>query len=281
MHKMTLLEIEQNIRKLHPNIDKNDIKLALMHVYDIKNYSQYILNYDKTYYPKKKLDKIIVRLDHGEPIQYILQEAYFYHRNFFVNKNVLIPRPETEEIVSLILEETTNTKQNIIDIGTGSGVIAITLAEHALHNVYGSDISLRALRVAKKNDINNKVTFIHGDLLRPVINNNLTIDIVVANLPYIKQEEIIDEKVSKYEPKKALYLPTNNIYRRLFNQTKKLNVGKKGLTMYLEFGTNQTAELVTLSQEIFGFDVIYEIIKDMSGKDRFLILRNLYGNKSI
>lgn len=275
---MKLRELFQNTIKLHPNIDKNDIKLALMHIYNIETYSDYILNLETSYRRTNRLFHIVKRLEKGEPIQYILEYAFFYNRNFKVRKGVLIPRPETEELVNLVIKETKERTLNVLDIGTGSGVIAITLAEHTNHKVFASDISRKALKIAKENDIQNLVTFFEGDLLKPIISNNITIDVIVANLPYIKLHEKVDSKVKDYEPKVALFMPKSNIYRRLFNQTKELSVGEKGLTMYLEFGTDQGEELIGLAREIFGNDVNVAIIKDMQEKERILVLRNLYAH---
>ncbi len=275
---MKLREIFQNTIKLHPNIDKNDIKLALMHIYNIETYSDYILNLETSYRRTNRLFHIVKRLEKGEPIQYILEYAFFYNRNFIVRKGVLIPRPETEELVNLVIKETKERSLNVLDIGTGSGVIAITLAEHTNHKVFASDISRKALKIAKENDIQNLVTFFEGDLLKPIISNNITIDVIVANLPYIKLHEKVDSKVKDYEPKVALFMSKSNIYRRLFNQTKELSVGEKGLTMYLEFGTDQGEELIGLAREIFGNGVNVAIIKDMQEKERILVLRNLYAH---
>ncbi len=275
---MKLREIFQKTIKLHPNIDKNDIKLALMHIYNIETYSDYILNLETSYRRTNKLFYIIKRLEKGEPIQYILGSAFFYNRNFKVRKGVLIPRPETEELVNLVIKETKEKSLNVLDIGTGSGVIAITIAEHTHHKVFASEISRKALKIAKENDVQNLVTFYEGDLLKPIISNNIKIDVIVANLPYIKLHEKVDSKVKDYEPKVALFMPKTNIYSRLFKQTKELSVGENGLTMYLEFGTDQGEELKALSREIFGNDVNVAIIKDMQDKERILVLRNLYAN---
>lgn len=275
---MTLRNIEQNIINLHPNLDKNDLKLALMHIYNIDTYSDYILNLDKKFKENRKLNSILERLNSGEPIQYILGYAYFYNRNFKVNKAVLIPRPETEELVNLVINETKDNTLNILDIGTGSGVIAITIAENTNHKVYASDISRKSLKVAKENDIQKKLKFYQGNLLLPLIKDNVEIDVIVANLPYIKFHEILESKVKDYEPTRALYMPKNNIYQRLFKQSKRLKVGRHGLSMYLEFGTDQKDELVTIAQKVFGKNVNIEVIKDMQNRDRILVLRNLYAN---
>lgn len=281
MHKLKLKQIEKNILNLHTFIDKNDLKIALMHVYNIKDYTQFVLKLEDYFKYDSKLDSIIARLKNDEPIQYILEKAFFYYRYFKVNKNVLIPRIETEELVKLVLDLTTSEPLNVVDVGTGSGVIAITIAEHTNHEVFATDISKRALNVARENDFNSKVNFFHGDLLRPLIKSDIKVDVIVANLPYIKDHEIIEDKVSEYEPRRALYLPTQNIFKRLFKQTRSLNVGEKGLSIYLEFGTNQDEELVNLAKSIFGKSVKLDVIEDMHGKKRFLVIKDLYANKSI
>lgn len=186
---MTLCELEQQTLFLHPNLDKNDIKLALMHCYDVHNYITYRQLEKIEVTPLKKYDAIIRRLINGEPIQYILGSAYFYFREFLVDKNVLIPRPETEELVHLFINETKDAKGTVIDVGTGSGVIAITIKHHTNHHVFATDISKKALKVAHLNSGGYDITFFDGDLLKPAIKEGLKINYIVANLPYIKKDE--------------------------------------------------------------------------------------------
>lgn len=275
---MTLRELEQNTCKLHPFLDKNDVKLLLMHIYGIDNYSQYSLNLDQVVPNESRFTTFLNRLIKGEPIQYILGVAYFYYRDFFVDKNVLIPRVETEELVDFIIKDVGRNNGNLADIGTGSGVIAITLKDHSNLNVFASDISKRALKIALQNDIKKEIKFLHGDLLLPYIKKGITLDFIVANLPYIKAEEVLENKVKDYEPNRALFLPKSNIFARLFRQVKRLKIGENGLQIYLEIGTNQMEELSKLAYEILGDKIIIEALTDMQGKERFLVIKGIYAH---
>ena len=135
----------------------------------------------------------MIRIMNNEPMNYVLGYSYFYGYKFVVNDNVLIPRPETEELVCLILskydEYYKGQKINICDVGTGSGAIAIALKKEEDNlNVFASDISAEAIDVAKINAHNNDadITFMVGSMLEPYIENNIKVDILVSNPPYIK-----------------------------------------------------------------------------------------------
>lgn len=278
---MTLYALQQKTVALYPNLDINDVNLALMHVYHINDYSTFVLKLHEGVKEKVLFKTIINRLLNAEPIQYILGSAYFYDRDFFVNKNVLIPRPETEELVDLFIKENKDKVGNVVDVGTGSGVIALTLSNHTSLNVYATDISKKALKVAKVNDTNNKVTFMHGHLLLPLIKSNIPVSFIVANLPYIKKDEKLDTKVKDYEPARALFYPSYNIYKTFFKQVKKLHISEEGLSIYLEVGTNQAAEVKITAQKEFGESVSINIVQDMQQKDRFVIIKGIYGHKNL
>ena len=134
----------------------------------------------------------------GVPIQYIIGKEQFYGREFFVNDDVLIPRPETEEVVFHLLDKqkrvfSEGERLNVIDIGTGSGAIAVTLALECGHfSVAASDISKEALQVAERNaqNLGADVRFLQGDLLTPFISSGKKADIIVSNPPYISEEEM-------------------------------------------------------------------------------------------
>jgi len=194
------------------------------------------------------IDKL-KRRDNGEPLAYILSGKEFYGLKFFVDKRVLIPRPETEEIVDLVLDlaKSRSDKLIICDVGTGSGCIAITLAKMLPQaKIYATDVSKKALNVAKKNakyhnvenvvlpnvtsetstfsrsnklPIENKITFLKGDLLNPLSEK---VDVIVANLPYIKTAKIsqLDTKIYGWEPIIALDGGENgkSLYNQLFSQ---------------------------------------------------------------
>ena len=198
----------------------------------------FVLKKPKEYifaYPEKKLNKqqeiqfkkcIQKRLRYT-PIAYIVGVKEFYGRDFKVNKNVLIPRPETESLVEKILNHCYNLEPitynlSIADIGTGSGCIAITLAKELKNaTVYATDISAQALVVAKKNAKihKTKIKFFKGNLLEPI--QNKKIDIVIANLPYLDFNDKNEyKKILSHEPRRTLYAKNNGLeyYHKLFQQ---------------------------------------------------------------
>ena len=241
--------------------------------------------------PKLQLDDnqlmqwnaILNELKNQKPIQYILEETYFYGLPFYVNENVLIPRPETEELVDLILSNNpTSNNLKILDIGTGSGCIAIALAKNIPNaDVFAIDVSEIALEVAQKNAKRNevKVTFLQKNILN-VINLNdsedsQAFDIIVSNPPYVRNLEKaeINVNVLKYEPHLALFVDDNDallFYRKIANLAKK-NLKPNG-ELYFEINQylgKETVELV----ESFGFKNV-KLIKDIYGNDRMIRCEN-------
>ena len=165
------------------------------------------INYLEKYLPENKLKEGIERLQNGEPVQYIVGNVNFYGNEIKVNKNVLIPRFETEELVEYTIsyiKKMFKEKINIIDLGTGSGCIAITLKKKINSNVSAIDISKEALEVARENAKKNKVeiNFIQNDMLD---NINNKFDVIISNPPYISKNEEIHDIVRKNEPSLALY----------------------------------------------------------------------------
>ena len=161
---------------------------------------------------EKRFIEGVEKLKENEPLNYVLGYSYFYGYKMIVNENVLIPRFETEELVGLVLskydEYFKGQRVNLADVGTGSGAIAIALKkEESNLNVCASDISFDALNVAKQNAKNNDadITFYQGSMLEPLIENNVKLDILVSNPPYIKQDEVLDPSVKDYEPHVALF----------------------------------------------------------------------------
>lgn len=159
------------------------------------------------------IKKIISELLTGKPIQYILHEARFYGRNFFVDNSTLIPRPETEGLIDIIDKESKSSDLNVLDIGTGSGCIAITLAQILKFPIVDAiDISENALKVAGENANRFKVhiNFIHADILH--YHSDKMYNIIVSNPPYICENEKKDmeKNVLDYEPASALFVPNND-----------------------------------------------------------------------
>lgn len=226
-----------------------------------------------------KFEKGVERLLNNEPLNYVLGYSYFYGYKFIVNKDVLIPRYETEELVGLILskydEFFRGNEINICDVGTGSGAIAIALKkEEEKLNVYASDISLDALKVARQNAINNdaKVVFLHGSMLEPYIERNIKVDILVSNPPYIKTVENIESSVYDFEPHVALFGGEDGLkfYREIFENADKV-VNPQGM-MFFEMGYDLKDALCELSKQYFK-NAEVEVFKDINNKDRMLMIK--------
>ncbi len=219
--------------------------------------------------------EVVHRINQKEPIQYILGKAEFYGRQFIVDKSVLIPRPETELLIMSIINDNVSAP-TILDIGTGTGCIAITLAaELPSSKVYAIDISEDALDVAKRNgqQLKSKVHFSKSDILKDEIVDH-RFDIIVSNPPYITQTEKSSMKsnVLDFEPHLALFVSNEDpliFYEAIAKNGRFLL--KPGGKVYLEinerFGTN-----VSNLFRSEGYSDI-QIIKDLDGKDRIVMAR--------
>ncbi len=221
------------------------------------------------------LNTILLRLLTNEPVQYILEEADFYGLKFKVNKAVLIPRPETEELVAAIVDEIKGeTDLHILDIGSGSGCIAIAIARaNKKVNVEAVDISLDALEVAAENNSRNStnVKFKQHDILTQPLENS-TYDIIVSNPPYIlpDEQEEMRANVVHFEPHLALFTPPDDVlifYRIITQQaTQALKPGGK---LFFEINAAYGQQVVELMQQA-GFKTV-QLNKDLSGKDRMVM----------
>ena len=210
----------------------------------------------------------------GEPVQYIVGFAEFYGRKFIVNNDVLIPRPETEELVLQTLNTINQHEQTVCDIGTGTGAIAIILKKERTNlNVIATDISDDALKVAKENARLNQaeIEFLQGDALKPLINNGIKIDVLLSNPPYISYEEKVEmsETVLEYEPHLALFTQNNGlaIYKRILNDLDKV-MKKDGLVIF-EIGHLQGEILKSYIHEHYKVKNL-AIIKDINQKNRMI-----------
>lgn len=222
---------------------------------------------------KKRIDEVISRLKLHEPIQYILGEAEFFGLKFIVDENVLIPRPETEELVEIIINDNKDRSNlNVLDIGTGSGCIPISLKKNMpTFNFKGWDVSGEALETAKKNaKLNNvSVEFEEVNVLRDIPKGQY--DIIVSNPPYILEKEKIemDDNVLKYEPHLALFVPDNKallFYERIADIGKSL-LKEKG-KLYFEINSAKGKETTNMLKEKGYKNVL--LIKDISGNDRIV-----------
>ena len=227
---------------------------------------------------EEELKEIIVELKTGKPYQQILGHTEFYGKKFFVDENVLIPRPETEELVELAKIEIQNLKSKIqnlklLDIGTGSGIIPITLKKHFPNaEISAMDISEKALEIAKKNaDFHKKeINFIQADFLNTELTEKY--DIIISNPPYIGIEENIEieDSVKGFEPNIALFSPTSDaliFYKKIAKDGEKY-LNENGM-IFLEI--NQKLGKETL--ELFSNYSESRLIKDLSGNDRFVFAK--------
>ena len=220
----------------------------------------------------------IRRMEQGEPLGHVLGFEWFYGYRFKVNPDVLIPRPETEELVANILaaydECFDGQDVDVIDVGTGSGAIAIALRKEEAHlQVTASDISEQAVAVARKNAADNAadVTFLTGDMLEPFIEAGIRCDILVSNPPYIPVHEQMEHSVVDFEPHVALFGGEDGLkfYREIFANAHR--VIKEKAILAFEMGYDQGERLRALAKEHFP-DARVEINKDLSGKNRMLFV---------
>lgn len=224
---------------------------------------------------KAEAENILSRLKNNEPIQYITGEARFHGMDFKVDKNVLIPRQETDELTDIVIDENKEAEDlRVLDLGTGSGCIAISLARNLkFPDVTAIDNSEDALKVAKENAANlkAKVNFQHEDLFNWMPNSK--VDIIISNPPYIERDEIRDmeKNVVDYEPHSALFVPESDTmkFNRRIAQIALNKLSKNG-TVYIEINPRHSEEIKKIFSD-FGFKP--EIRLDSFGKKRFLIAR--------
>ena len=231
------------------------------------------LDYLKKYY-SGNIEDAIKRLEAGECVQYIVGNVDFYGYNFIVNKNVLIPRFETEELVDRTIKyiDAYLDKKNldIIDLGTGSGCIAITLNKELNCNVDAVDISLSALEVAKYNNEKNNasVNFICSDMLN---NINKKYDVIISNPPYISYNEEIEEVVKNNEPHLALYADNDGL--KLYEEILK-NVSNKlkdRAIIAFEIGRTQGNRIKEMVNHYLPNSIV-KVEQDLSLNDRFVFI---------
>ena len=218
------------------------------------------------------LEDALQQLNNHVPVQYVIGRSFFYKYYFKLNADTLIPRPETEEMVQHIISDNIHPAPSIIDIGTGSGCIAICLAANISNaRVSAVDISASALEMARVNADDNgvQVNFIELDFLSHEKNIPGTFDIIVSNPPYVleSEKELMRENVLAHEPHLALFVSdqTALIYYEALLSFAQTSLNKNGY-VYAEINEQKGEEMIALGQQ-FGFANI-SIIKDMFGKDR-------------
>ncbi len=291
---VSLKEFEKHYLK---KIDLAEIEILISFV--IGKPREFILThleYNLSKLEENKLKKLVKKRLAGEPIAYLIGEKEFYGLNFRVNKNVLVPRPETE----LMVEKTLNLIKTIyftdpkklitvIDIGTGSGCIIIALAKFLLHNFpalkfYAIDISLRSLVIAKINaqlyNIHNKIKFFHGNLLQPLINNSEyfqnSFTVITANLPYLTPKQIKNSPTIQTEPRLALDGGYDGLkyYRQLIQQLKKPPFANLSWAAFFEIDPTQETKIKKIiKKKLIGRQI--KSYPDLAGYTRVIEIRKL------
>ncbi|MDE6144401.1 MAG: peptide chain release factor N(5)-glutamine methyltransferase [Muribaculaceae bacterium] len=275
----TLKKMRDALRPIYGDREADAfIRIAFQHVKGW-NHADMIIHENEQLSPfvKSELDSILQRLLKHEPIQYITGEAPFHGLTFHVSPGVLIPRPETAELVDIISDDAGDTPDlRVLDIGTGSGCIAISLAR-TLHFpvVSAIDVSPEALSEAKDNAraLSASVNFIRADVFNWTPAGD-SLDIIVSNPPYIDETEKKDMEpnVLEYEPASALFVPDSDplmFYRRISDIA--LDALAEGGRLYFEINPRHADELSTLLSGK-GFEDV-ETLKDSFGKERFIKCR--------
>ncbi|NBI30641.1 peptide chain release factor N(5)-glutamine methyltransferase [Chengkuizengella marina] len=230
---------------------------------------------------REKWKDMLNRKAKGEPVQYIIGIQEFYGLNFKVTDAVLIPRPETEILVEKMMQECRQLWRDrepvIADIGTGSGIIPITLAVHnPSWEFIAVDISDQAIQVAKQNakkhNVMNQIEFVQGDLLFPLIENNIEIDVLISNPPYIPSQDMKDLQieVKDYEPLNALEVGGDGLYfyEKMIKQLSDLPKYPK--IVGFEVGQGQAKQVAEWLQSLNHWNEVY-IVKDLADIERHVV----------
>lgn len=251
-----------------------------------KDFTELIKNFDEILKNKSIYIQNLKKILNGEPIQYVLNKASFLDLNLFIEKGVLIPRPETEELVTNIknyIDEFNLNKNVIGDICSGSGCIALYLKKHYPDSiVYASDNFEIPLLVTKKNKekLGLDIKILKGDCLNPFIDNKIKIDILISNPPYVQNKSDIDDNVLENEPINAIYVEDGAyFYETYFKNYKK--VMNEKFFMAFEINYDQKERLTNLVHKYFDENISFSFKKDFYGKDRFLFIFGGYNFESI
>lgn len=259
------------------NIETPKLKARLLLQYILNKPRQYLIVYDNRQLEAKEQWEYFVNIEkisNGMPLQHITHRQEFMKMDFFVNENVLIPRPDTEILVEEVINIAKKmNKPKILDLCTGSGAIAISIAKNVSSaEVYAVDISAKALEVAKKNakNLNAKVKFIRSNLFNNIADNT-KFDIIVSNPPYIKKEDIkcLSNEVQK-EPAIALDGGYDGLdfYRKIAD--KAINYLKFGSYLCFEIGFDQKEDVIEIIKNTNNYNEPY-CKKDLYGNDRIII----------
>ena len=267
--------IKEELSSIYPDSEISSFTKIIVEHISKRQFSPFLLDtLQLSEEQKEEIKRIVERLQTEEPIQHILGETEFYSLPFYVNKHVLIPRPETEELVELILNDCDkNASLNILDIGTGSGAIAIALAANLPKaRVEAWDISSEALKMARKNAERNNIDifFKEVDVLADIFTDK-KYDIIVSNPPYVLESEKaeMDRNVLDYDPHLALFVPDNEalkFYIRIADLARDLLISSGKLYFEINRAKGENTK-VMLDQ--LGYQDI-KVIKDLSQNDRMV-----------
>jgi release factor glutamine methyltransferase len=251
------------------------INIVVREVFGISNLHAFMMNeYPVSGEHQERIINICKELKEGKPIQYVIGETSFYDCRIRLKGIELIPRPETEELVDLIIKENQDFKGAIADIGTGSGCIAIALAANLMGaQVTGIDLSEEALDSARENAILNNVNvaFLHGDILSDDFTLPGPAGIIVSNPPYVRHSEkaLMSRNVLDFEPHTALFVPDADpllFYRAILGKSEKALV--PGGIIYFEINEALGIEMRELLEASCYSDI--NLIKDLNSKDRII-----------
>ena len=229
----------------------------------------------KNYVPEKKQKKALKKLKKGYPVQYIIGNVDFLGIEIDVNKNVLIPRFETEGLVdklTKLIKQYNFNNPNILDIGTGSGCISIYLKKNLECNLTAIDKSRKAINLAKKNALktNVAINYINTSIEKYI--TDVKYDIIVSNPPYVSYSEPVDEKI-KFEPKIAIFSKNNGLYFYDIILQKSVNLLNKKNIIAFEIGQSQGENIKKIAKKYYPNSIVL-IEQDLSNKDRYVFIIN-------
>lgn len=281
-NRQVFINIKKEINSKEIDIPSSVINDLLLKVNNFESFTDLIVNFDKEIKDLDLFNSYFDRIKNGEPYQYVINEASFVTLPLYVDKNVLIPRIETEGLVTIvrkIIEDNNMKHDTIVDMCTGSGCIALFMKSiYKDSKVLGTDIDINALNVAKRNgkQLSLDVDFIMSDKLDYLLKNHIKCDVFLSNPPYVKNKNDIEKKVWDYEPRHAVFIENNNLfYEECFKHYKEFLNDK--FLMAFEINYDQKDELTSLIGKYFKDETTsFVFLKDIYGKDRYLLIEGGY-----
>lgn len=271
-------EVFLKYHQKYNNLNDTTIYELLVDVNNFKDFSDLILHFDNEILDYSKFEDYVNKILNGIPLAYVLGYKYFLNLKIKVNQNTLIPREETEELClntkTIINKE--NINHDVIgDICCGSGCIGLYLKSiYKESKIYSIDISKKALDIAKENSkvLGLNLDFKEGNIIDPLIKENIKLDILISNPPYVENKNDIEENVIKYEPLNAIYIEDGTyFYEEIFKKYK--NIMNDKFLMCFEINYDQEDKLKKLIEKYFDSNITYFFKKDLYENTRFLFIR--------